>query len=99
LKFNFLLLTRINEEQFSRHIKSKEFHVLIGERLRCGDHFTVVEEELHNVSGGAIQLWSELLSRHPALDDDRSFRNWGGTIGELEMLRLQLVLVATTTSL
>ena len=99
VKLNLLLLTRVDEKEFGADIKREQFHMVIGQCLGCRHHLAVVEQELHNIGCRAIQLWSELLCGDTTLDHDDAVRDGCIAIGKGQMLWLQLVLVATTTTL
>src|SRR5690606_29109824 len=90
---------RIDEQQVGAELEREQLHVLVGQRLRGGDHLAVLEQELDDVGRRAVELRAELLRRHAALDDDRPLgdRCVGGGVGL--RLRLQLLAVATATPL
>ena len=98
LQLDLLLLTGIDEQQLGADLEGEQLHLLVGERHRRRHHLAVVEQESHDVGRGAVQLGSELLRRHSAFDDDRAF--WHGRVARRVrgVLRLQFVLVATTTA-
>ena len=99
LEFNLLLLAGIDEQEFGANIEREQFHMVIGQRLRCRHHLAVVQQELHNVGCRPVQLRGELLSGDTALDHDDAVGDGRIAIGEGQVLWLQLVLVATTTAL
>ncbi len=97
LQLEFLLLTGVDEQKVRADIEGEQLHVIVGEGLRSRDHLAVVQQELDHVRSRPAELRGELLSGHAALDDDRSLGNRGAPIGERQVLRLELVLVAATT--
>ena len=99
LQLDLLLLTGLDQQQVGADLEREQFHLLVGERHRGRDHLAVLQQEADDVGRGAVQLRSELLGRHAALDDDRALghgRVAGRVVGVVR--RLQLVEVATTTS-
>ena len=97
LQLEFLLLTGVDEQKVRADIEGEQLHVIVGKGLRSRDHLAVVQQELDHVRSRPAELRGELLSGHAALDDDRSLGNRGAPIGERQVLRLELVLVAATT--
>ena len=61
LQFHFFLLTGFDQKNLGTNFKCEQFHLLIRQRHRCGDHFTVLQQEAHNVSRGAVESRCELL--------------------------------------
>ena len=97
LQFDLFLLTRLDEQDLSAHLEREQLHLLVGERHRRRDHLAVVEQEAHDIGRGAVQLRSELLGRHTTFDDDDALGNGSVRRRVGGELRLQIVLVATTT--
>ena len=79
LQFDFLLLTRLDEEDLRTDLEREHLHLVVAEGHGRGDHLAVVQQEPDDVSGRAVQLRSELLGRHAAFDDDDARRD--GRIG------------------
>jgi hypothetical protein len=98
LQLDLFLLTGFDQQDLGADLEREQLHLLVGERHGGRDHLAVVEQEADDVGRGAVQLGSELLRRHAPLDDDVALgtgcvrRRVGGE------LRLQVVLVATTTA-
>jgi hypothetical protein len=99
LQLDFLLLTGIDQEQLGAELEREQLHVLVAERHGRGDHLAVLQQELDDVGRGAVELRPELLGRHATLDDDGALGHRGVVRGVALRLRLQLVAVATTTTL
>ena len=97
LQFDLFLLTGLDQQDLGADFEREQLHLLVGERHGRGDHLAVVEQEAHDVGRGAVQLRSELLRRHAALDDDDALGDGGVGRRVGRELRLQVVLVATTT--
>ena len=72
LQFDFLLLTRLDEQDLGADLEREQLHLLVAERHGRRDHLAVVEQEADDVGRRAVQLRSELLGRHAAFDDDRA---------------------------
>ena len=99
LELDFLLLARIDEQDVGAELEREQLHVVVGERHRGGDHLAVLEQELDDVGGGAVELGSELLGGDAALDHDRALGN-RGVPGRVRLLMwLQLFAVAAATAL
>ena len=99
LKLNFFLLARIDQQQIGPEVECVQLHVLVGQAHRDGEHFAVLQQELDDVAGGAVELGTELLSRDTPLDDDRAIGHGRIVSGVRLLLGLQLVTIATTTTL
>ena len=99
LQLDLLLLARIDEQQVGTELERIQLHVLVGQAHRDREHLAVLEQELDDVAGGAVQLGAELLGRHTALDDDRALWHRRVGSGVRLLLGLQLVAIATTTTL
>ena len=61
LQFHFFLLTGFNQKNLGTNFKCEQFHLLIGQRHRCGDHFAVLQQEAHNVGRGAVETGCKFL--------------------------------------
>ena len=72
LQLDLLLLAGLDEQDLGADLEGEQLHLLVGERHRRRDHLAVVEQEADDVGRRAVQLRSELLGRHAALDDDRA---------------------------
>ena len=70
LQLELGLLAGLDEQHLGTERLGDELDHLVGERLRAGDHLARVEQQAHEVGGGAVQLGRELLDRDAALDDD-----------------------------
>ena len=70
LQLELGLLAGLDEQHVGTERLGDELDHLVGERLRAGDHLARVEQQAHEVGGGAVQLRRELLDRDAALDDD-----------------------------
>ena len=99
LQLDLLLLAGVDQQQIDAELERVELHVLVGQRHRHREHLAVLQQELDDVAGRAVQLGTELLGRHTALDDDRALGYWRVGRGVALLLRLQLVAIATTTPL
>ena len=72
LQLDLLLLAGIDEQEVGADLEREQLHLLVGERHGRGDHLALLQQEAHDVGGGAVQLGRELLRRRAPLDDDRA---------------------------
>ena len=56
LQLELGLLAGLDEEDLGTERLGDELDHLVGERLRAGDHLAGVEQQPHEVGGGAVQL-------------------------------------------
>ena len=75
LQLDFFLLARLNKQNLGADFEREELHLLVRKSHRRRDHLTVVQQETQDVSGGAVQLGTELLRRDAALDDNFALGN------------------------
>ena len=67
LQLELGLLAGLDEQHLGAERLGDELDHLVGQRLRAGDHLARVEQEAHEVGGGAVQLGRELLDGDAAL--------------------------------
>ena len=99
LQFELFLLAGLDEQDLGADLEGEQLHLLVGQRHGGRDHLAVLQQEADDVGRGAVQLRSELLRRHAALDDDGALGNrgvGGRVVGVVR--RLHIVEVTTTTS-
>ena len=72
LQLELFLLAGLDQQQLGADLEREQLHLLVGQRHGRGDHLAVLQQEADDVGRGAVQLRSELLRRHAALDDDRA---------------------------
>ena len=56
LELELLLLAGLDEEHLGAERLGDELDHLVGERLRARDHLARVEQQAHEVGGGAVEL-------------------------------------------
>ena len=66
LQLELCLLAGLDEQHLGAERLGDQLDHLVGQRLRAGDHLARVEQEAHEVGGGAVQLGRELLDRDAA---------------------------------
>ena len=66
LQLELGLLAGLDEQHLGAERLGDELDHLVGQRLRAGDHLARVEQDAHEVGGGAVQLGRELLDRDAA---------------------------------
>ena len=99
LQLELFLLAGLDQQHLGADLECEQLHLLVGQGHGGRDHLAVLQQEADDVGRGAVQLRSELLRRHAALDDDRALghRCVGGRVVGV-VRRLHVVEVTTTTS-
>ena len=99
LQLELGLLAGLDEQHLGAERLGDELDHLVGQRLRAGDHLARVEQQAHEVGGGAVQLRRELLDGAAALDDDLALGHRRVGRRELRHRRGTEVLEVATTTL
>ena len=99
LELELGFLARLDEEHLGTERLGDELDHLVGEGLRAGDHLAGVEQQPHEVGGGAVQQRGVLLDRDPARDDDLALGDRGVLRSEVGGRRRTEVLEVATTPL
>ena len=73
LQLELGLLAGLDEQHLGAELLGDELDHLVGQRLRAGDHLARVEQDPHEVGGGAVQLGRELLDGDATRDHDLAF--------------------------
>ena len=61
LELDLLLLAGLDEQDVGADLEREQLDLLVGERHGRGDHLALLQQEAHDVGGGAVQLRRELL--------------------------------------
>ena len=99
LQLELGLLAGLDQQHLGAERLGDELDHLVGERLRAGDHLARVEEQPHEVGGGAVELGRELLDGAAAFDDDLALGDGSILRRELGHRRGTEVLEVATTTL
>ena len=99
LQLELGLLAGLDQQHLGAERLGDEVDHLVGQRLRAGDHLARVEQQPHEVGGGAVQLGRELLDGAAALDDDLALGDRRVGRRELRHRRGTEVLEVATTTL
>ena len=64
------LLARIDQSDLGAELGGEQLDHVVGQRLGGRDHLPLQQQEADHVTGGAVQLGTEVAGRRAALDDD-----------------------------
>ncbi len=94
-----MLLAGVDQPDVGAELGGEELDHVVGERLGGRDHLALEEQEPHHVTGGAVDLGTEVACRRAALDDDLALGHGCGR-GHVrrQLRRLELLELATASA-